>query len=212
MHCSKWLQTLVAKLFFSGSVRVDKVDMHGLIHVVFRGFVVDTFGEVAWKEVLKRAGVEDEATILEMKHYDDALTMAAVKIGAEVAGAPLEAALELFGAYFVDFAAGAGFIRLLRSLGSNLHETLGNLNLNAIQPTFLHLLPNYHFLIYKPLRCRCCGGLRNILHHNVERDLPAAIFPIFEVGSLEWINDQKLGRCSTECAAVVYIVLQSEKV
>ena len=130
--------------------------MHGLIHVVFRGFVVDTFGEVAWKEILKRAGIEDEATILEMKPYDDALTMAAVKIGAEVAGAPLEAALELFGAYFVDFAAGAGFIRLLRSLGSNLHEMLSNLN---------------------------------ILHHNVERDLPAAVFPIFEVGRLEWTSD-----------------------
>ncbi|CAK9001695.1 unnamed protein product [Durusdinium trenchii] len=132
--------------------------MHGLIHVIFRGFVVDKFGESAWKEILKRAGVEDESTILEMKHYDDGLTMAAVKIGAEVAGAPLEAALELFGSYFVDYAAGAGFIRLLRSLGSNLHEFLGNLN---------------------------------ILHHNVERDLPAAVFPIFEVGQIEWINDYK---------------------
>ena len=115
--------------------------MHGLIHVVFRDFVVDTFGTEAWQQILAKAGIEDASTILEMKHYDDALTFAAVKIGAEVAGAPLDVALELFGKYFVDFAARSGFVKLLQSLGSNLHEFLGNLN---------------------------------ILHHNVERDLPAA--------------------------------------
>jgi hypothetical protein len=31
-------------------------------------------------------GIEDESTLFEMKHYDDSLTMAAVKIGADVAG------------------------------------------------------------------------------------------------------------------------------
>lgn len=130
--------------------------MHGLIHVVFRDFVVDTFGTQAWQQILAKAGIEDASTILEMKHYDDALTFTAVKIGAEVAGAPLDAALELFGKYFVDFAARSGFLKLLQSLGSNLHEFLGNLN---------------------------------ILHHNVERDLPAAIFPLFEVGNLEKLKD-----------------------
>ncbi|CAE7207195.1 gcy-36 [Symbiodinium natans] len=136
--------------------------MHGLIHVVFRGFVVDKFGEVAWKEILKR--VEDEATLVEMKHYDDALTMAAVKIGAEVAGETwyqsdetsrsevvvqvLESRLETPPGSRVGVFIGRG---------TNLHEFLGNLN---------------------------------ILHHNVERDLPAAVFPIFEVGDLEWLDDQ----------------------
>ena len=38
----------------------------------------------------------------------------------DMPGAPLDAALELFGSYFVDFAARAGFIRLLRSLGAML--------------------------------------------------------------------------------------------
>ena len=58
--------------------------MHGLIHVAFRGFIKEKFGDSAWQEILKRAGIEDEASILQMKHYDDALTMAAVSIGAEV--------------------------------------------------------------------------------------------------------------------------------
>lgn len=31
-------------------------------------------------------------------------------------------------------------------------------------------------------------GNLNILHHNVERDLPAAIFPIFEVGPVEKLS------------------------
>ena len=34
--------------------------MHGLIHVIFRGFVVDKFGESAWKEILKIAGTLTE--------------------------------------------------------------------------------------------------------------------------------------------------------
>lgn len=103
--------------------------MHGLIHVIFKGFVVDTFGTDAWEEIMKRAGIVDDSTILQMKQYDDSLTMAAVKIGSEVAGAPVDGALELFGAYFVEFAAGNGFAPLLKSLGSNLFEFLGNLNI-----------------------------------------------------------------------------------
>ena len=58
-----------------------------------------------------------------MKHYDDSLTFAAVKIGAEVAGAPLEAALELFGKYFVDFAVRAGYGKLL-PFGHSLRDSM----------------------------------------------------------------------------------------
>eukprot|EP00931_Biecheleriopsis_adriatica_P025108 TRINITY_DN15509_c0_g1_i3.p1 TRINITY_DN15509_c0_g1~~TRINITY_DN15509_c0_g1_i3.p1 ORF type:complete len:669 (+),score=142.40 TRINITY_DN15509_c0_g1_i3:83-2089(+) len=103
--------------------------MHGLIHVIFKNFVVDNFGIDAWKEIMKRAGVEDDAAILEMKQYDDAITLTAVKIGSEVAEVPVDAALELFGAYFVQFAAGNGFASLLKSLGTNLFELLSNLNI-----------------------------------------------------------------------------------
>ncbi|CAE8616709.1 unnamed protein product [Polarella glacialis] len=103
--------------------------MHGLIHVIFKGFVVDTFGQDAWQEIMRKAGVEDDSTILKMQQYDDSLTFAAIQIGSEVAGAPMDAALELFGAYFVQFAAGNGFLSLLKSLGSNLAEFLSNLNI-----------------------------------------------------------------------------------
>lgn len=41
--------------------------MHGLIHVVFRDFVVDTFGQAAWETILSRAGIEDASTILETR-------------------------------------------------------------------------------------------------------------------------------------------------
>lgn len=49
------------------------------------------------------------------------------------------------------------------------------------------------------------------MHHNVERDLPAAIFPIFEVGSLEWINEKRLGSCLADGSGVVDIVLKFKK-
>lgn len=102
--------------------------MHGLIHVVFKDFILEKFGQTAWESVLQCAGVQDDNEILEMKQYDDALTFAAVGIACEVVGAPMETALELFGGFFAEYAVKAGFYNQLRSLGSNLMELISNLN------------------------------------------------------------------------------------
>ena len=49
---------------------------------------------------MSRAGVSDDAAILQMTQYDDGLTMAALQIACEVASVALDDALELFGRYF----------------------------------------------------------------------------------------------------------------
>eukprot|EP00929_Paragymnodinium_shiwhaense_P066124 TRINITY_DN33143_c0_g1_i1.p1 TRINITY_DN33143_c0_g1~~TRINITY_DN33143_c0_g1_i1.p1 ORF type:complete len:688 (+),score=139.60 TRINITY_DN33143_c0_g1_i1:75-2138(+) len=103
--------------------------MHGIIHVVFKDFLLKKFGQQVWDEVLKRAGLEDDKTILEMKQYDDGLTFTAVKLACEVLDVELTPALELFGSHFVDFAISAGFYNQLKSLGSNIVDLLTNLNL-----------------------------------------------------------------------------------
>lgn len=107
--------------------------MHGLIHVVFKEFIVTNFGESAWAEIMSRAGVEDDSQILKMEQYEDDLTMAAVGIACEVANVPLETALELFGGHFVEFALKAGYAGSVSSLGGTLEELLSNLNLFHIQ-------------------------------------------------------------------------------
>lgn len=107
--------------------------MHGLIHIVFKEFIVVNFGEAAWGEIMSRAGIEDDSEILRMEQYDDSLTLGAVQIACEVADVPMEAALELFGGHFVEFAVKAGYAGSVSALGGTLAELLSNLNLFHIQ-------------------------------------------------------------------------------
>ncbi|CAE8704647.1 unnamed protein product [Polarella glacialis] len=103
--------------------------MHGLLHIIFKDFIVKTFGHEPWAEIIHRAGVDNDATILRMEQYDDSLTFALVKIGSEVLQVEIDEVLEPFGEFFVDFAVEAGYYNQLTSLGSNLFDLMTNLNL-----------------------------------------------------------------------------------
>ncbi|CAE8718691.1 unnamed protein product, partial [Polarella glacialis] len=92
-------------------------------------FIVTEFGHEPWAEILRRVGVEDDASILKMQHYDDSLSLAALNIGFEVLKVESNSTWELFGAVFVDFAMQCGFYKHLQSLGSNLFDLLTNINL-----------------------------------------------------------------------------------
>jgi hypothetical protein len=120
--------------------------MHGFVHVLLKGFVQE-LAPKKWEDVLVAAGVGD-AALLGMEQHDDALTLRVVKAACEVLDVPVDAAMDLFGAYFFDYVYAQGFSRLLRTLGSSFAVLLANLN---------------------------------TLHHNIERDIPAAIFPTLEV-------------------------------
>lgn len=122
--------------------------MHGLIHNVFKGYIVETFGANKWREICRRVDVVDDAMILRMEQYDDELTLAAITVACNATKQPIEGILESFGAYFVGFAANNGYLNMLKSLGRSFQELVSNLNL---------------------------------LHHNIERDFPSAIFPSFEM-------------------------------
>ena len=125
------------------------IQMHGLVHVVFKSFVVENFGTARWQEILEKAGVVDESAFLALEQQEDELTLTAVTTACEVLAVPVDTALELFGAHFFDFVYDQGnFSRLLHSIGPTLRDLLSNLN---------------------------------ALHHNIERDIPAAIFPHIEI-------------------------------
>eukprot|EP00930_Biecheleria_cincta_P009514 TRINITY_DN11127_c0_g1_i1.p1 TRINITY_DN11127_c0_g1~~TRINITY_DN11127_c0_g1_i1.p1 ORF type:complete len:639 (-),score=134.47 TRINITY_DN11127_c0_g1_i1:76-1992(-) len=103
--------------------------MHGLIHRVFKDFIIGNFGLDSWRAILEKAGIQDDGTILEMKQYSDDLTFAAIGIACDLLKVDVSTALELFGVAFVDFAVGAGFYNQLSSLGKDLFDLMTNLNL-----------------------------------------------------------------------------------
>lgn len=103
--------------------------MHGLIHILFKDFIVEKFGTETWAKILAKCGVEDDSLILDgSQQYEDSLTFAAVEAGVEILGVSKDMAMELFGEYFQIRAIDMGFKRMLHSMGSDLQELMTNLN------------------------------------------------------------------------------------
>lgn len=102
--------------------------MHGLIHVVFKDFIIEEFGEPIWLQIVQRCSLDNDEGILELRQYEDELTLAAIAAGVEVLGVSLETALGLFGGFFVRYLARQGWTSMLSSMGNSLQEFLANLN------------------------------------------------------------------------------------
>eukprot|EP00947_MAST-08B_sp_MAST-8B-sp1_P006532 g6532.t1 len=126
--------------------------MHGLIHVVLKSLVLEKFSAEAWAAILVELNIEDDAPILELKQYDDAVTVAGVTATAKVAGVPFDDALRVFGNYFVHFVHAGNHLRMLQSMGDDIASFLRNIN---------HL------------------------HHQLERNFPDSVFPMFVVEESE---------------------------
>eukprot|EP00440_Ansanella_granifera_P025268 gb/GFBE01027443.1/.p1 GENE.gb/GFBE01027443.1/~~gb/GFBE01027443.1/.p1 ORF type:complete len:715 (+),score=114.20 gb/GFBE01027443.1/:1-2145(+) len=102
--------------------------MHGLIHVVFKEFIVEKFDVATWLAVLKECGLQDDTAIMELKQYADDLTLATINAGVGVLGISLEVGLELFGSFFVRYLSRQGWTTMLQSMGNSLKEFIDNLN------------------------------------------------------------------------------------
>lgn len=103
--------------------------MHGIIHVLFKDFIIVNFGDAVWQQIMTKCGVEDDATVLDTKkQYDDSVTLAAIGAGVELSGIPLDTALELFGEFFAVKVIGMGWSKMLKSMGKNMMELVSNLN------------------------------------------------------------------------------------
>mmetsp|Transcript_68405 Transcript_68405/g.154916 ORF Transcript_68405/g.154916 Transcript_68405/m.154916 type:complete len:727 (+) Transcript_68405:62-2242(+) len=102
--------------------------MHGLIHAIFKEFIVENFGVDAWKQVLAKCHLEDDVAVLRFVQHADGVTWAAIEAAVEIAGVPLDTALELFGSFFVRHVAKQGWARMLRSMGKNFKEFIININ------------------------------------------------------------------------------------
>mmetsp|Transcript_46062 Transcript_46062/g.107707 ORF Transcript_46062/g.107707 Transcript_46062/m.107707 type:complete len:719 (-) Transcript_46062:227-2383(-) len=102
--------------------------MHGLIHTVWKSYIEERHGREVWAQALQDCGVQDDAEFLEFKQHEDKLTHQVMSASIRAAGSSLEASLELFGAFFVQFMVRQGWTQWLQAMGSSLEEFVQNLN------------------------------------------------------------------------------------
>jgi hypothetical protein len=101
--------------------------MYGMIHRGLRQMVIDTRGEASWARLAARAGVGPQH-LLTGAPYDDALTMAVVGACREDLDLDVDAVLETFGEYWVDYAASGPYARLMGMAGGDLPTFIENLD------------------------------------------------------------------------------------
>lgn len=103
--------------------------MHGLIHTLFKDFVIQNYGSDSWIQVMSVCGIEDDSSILDMKtQYDDDRTFALMKAAAGLLEVPLDDVQERFGEYFALHLPKIGWSKMLAGMGRNLQEFIENLN------------------------------------------------------------------------------------
>lgn len=103
--------------------------MYGWINDCVEALVLENFGSAVWKAIKEKAAVKErDGEFIRHQYYDDASTYALVAAAAEVLNLTPAQVLDTFGGYFVTFVAKAGYDKLMRAQGSNLHEFLSNMN------------------------------------------------------------------------------------
>ncbi|OQV11482.1 Guanylate cyclase soluble subunit beta-1 [Hypsibius exemplaris] len=139
--------------------------MHGFVNRCLELMVVRNFGEKAWDQVKKEAGVEMDGSFLVRQIYSDDLTfrlLTATQLVLEMRTAEV---LELFGNYFIEFCVESGYDKILRVLGSSPIAFLQNLD--ALHD---HLGSVYPGMRAPSFRCERLDHRTTLLHYYSERN------------------------------------------
>ena len=102
--------------------------MHGLIHVILKQFILSKYDESHWSSILVKLSIEDDSRILELKQYDDSVSVAGISAAAEVLCLSIDGVLRAYGIFFVEFIHMGGYLRMLKSMGDNIHTFLHHIN------------------------------------------------------------------------------------
>lgn len=116
--------------------------MYGLVNKAIQHLVIRDHGEGVWAKIRERAGVRDPEFV-SLRSYPDEVTYGLVGAICAELGAPADRVLELFGEYWVGFAASQGYGPILDFFGRDLGTFLHSLDaLHArLRTVFTHLLP-----------------------------------------------------------------------
>lgn len=101
--------------------------MHGLINKAFQCYVRDTFGQQAWLNVARHAGLDFDS-FETLADYSPMLTPRIVDSAVAVLARPRESLFEDMGTYLVSHQNTEAVRRLLRFGGSSFVDFLGSLD------------------------------------------------------------------------------------
>jgi len=176
--------------------------MYGLINMAIKQLILDHHGESGWDQVVEKAGIQQKSFEL-LTVYDDAITYNLVGGACAVTGEPPEVILNLFGQYWVNFAAKAGYEPLLKLFGPTMKECLYNLNrmhdhMGAMMPGLIppefniesEISPTEFVIVYISQRKGLSPMVSGLLKGLAERYQIKNI----EIKELEKKEDQKLDR------------------
>ncbi|KAK5875356.1 hypothetical protein CesoFtcFv8_027840 [Champsocephalus esox] len=100
--------------------------MYGFINSCMQSLVMEKFGQETWDKLSSLPGVPD--SFMTYTVYDDVLTVSLVQEASSLLDVSAEVLLKLFGEHFFAFCKKAGYDTMLRTLGGNLTEFIGNLD------------------------------------------------------------------------------------
>ncbi|CAD5226584.1 unnamed protein product [Bursaphelenchus xylophilus] len=146
--------------------------MLGFIHACLETMVVKERGLETYKELLKKAGVEDCVEWKSMQSYPDELTFRLFHAMSNILRLSTENGLETFGEWMLDYVMTNKWDTLLKCLADNLHDFLDNL---SPMHYFIDNVAFQHDLQGPSFRCEANsdGSLR--LHYYSERK---SMFPM----------------------------------
>jgi len=91
--------------------------------------VLTKFGSELWAEILVELKLDGDDDLLHMEqYYEDEATLALVGAAAKVLGVGFDEVLMVYGEYFVDVLHMGGHLRMMRTMGENIQDFLGNVN------------------------------------------------------------------------------------
>uniref|UniRef100_A0A3Q3EY32 guanylate cyclase n=1 Tax=Labrus bergylta TaxID=56723 RepID=A0A3Q3EY32_9LABR len=99
---------------------------YGFINSCLQSLVMEKFGQDTWDKLSSLPGVQD--TFMTYTVYDDVLTVSLVKEACTLLDVSADVFLKLFGGHFFLFCKKAGYDTMMRTLGGNLVEFIGNLD------------------------------------------------------------------------------------
>ncbi|XP_041821748.1 guanylate cyclase soluble subunit beta-2 [Chelmon rostratus] len=168
---------------------------YGFINSCLQSLVMERFGQDTWDKLSSLPGVQD--TFMTYMVYDDSLTLSLVQEACSLLDVSADGFLKLFGEHFFTFCKQAGYDTMLRSLGGNLTEFIGNLD--ALHS---YLALSYQEMNAPSFRAEMTGDGKMLLHYYSDRKGLHHIVPgIMEAVANEFFN----------CKVTMVVVNQSEE-
>lgn len=128
--------------------------------------MVRNFGDEAWENIKKEAGLEMDGHFLVRQVYEDAKTYDLVGAASKVLNLPAADILQYFGKMFFEFCQESGYDKILQVLGGTTRDFLQNLD--ALHDHLATIYPGMRAPSFRCTERQEDGAL--ILHYYSERD------------------------------------------